>query len=311
MGGMRDGAECAKETLAAVIEALVLSRADDLGKCLSDAIWTANHKVYDRYRGEGGSTISAFLVDKNGVAAIGNVGDSRIYRFIPGSGSALQLTVDDTLEAQLRQAAGKAADDFHDPERGRLIQFIGIGRDLSPHIEVNRVSPESAYLLTSDGIHGMGNDLVSKMVAGSASATEATGRLATLSNWLGGYDNATAICAFPDTLEKFVANRSQKETLLTIWTPVTQCEFIVPEFAAVHGAGLSDGDHFAQSGLPSTQEAEIGKPAAQIEKKRERTRSVKKQKKPKQLSGKSRSEKTPEKAQMRIKFIQSNKRDDD
>ena len=100
-------------------------------------------------------------------AAVGNVGDSRLYRFAAG-GKLEQVTLDDGPirehfhnEEEARNMQKKLSRDprtFTYPEqnlfsaRNRITQCLGWGRT-KPAVQSLEVSPGEVLLLTSDGIH--------------------------------------------------------------------------------------------------------------------------------------------------------------
>jgi serine/threonine protein phosphatase PrpC len=311
LGGMKAGAECATQAISHLLEALISSREPDLISCLKTAIYIANESIYGRFRGEGGSTLSALLLEQaTGQMVIANVGDSRIYRFNPTKASSVeQLTVDDTLAARLPQFDG-APKGGYDPDRNRLIQFIGIGRDLQPSLSRVDVSRQrSGYLLTTDGVHSLGSELLSDIVAHASSAAETTERLITLSNWAGGQDNSTVICAFPRTLERFFAVKSQRASMLALWTPSTQCEFVSVDLHSFRpeirerDLPLPNSDH-----KDNEAAAPLGRQQADKNKiAKKNARRSKRQ--PQNLS--SKVEKKPEKEQMKIRFLSSYRKDVD
>jgi PPM family protein phosphatase len=141
MGGLRDGAECAEITVAAFFDALVTRASNPPMDRLEQAVRHANSEVYLSKSGTGGSTLSAILVESEHEIYSANVGDSRIYveRDTKGGGLS-RVTVDDSLE----EAFGG---------QGReLLQFVGIGRGLKPHI--NGMDPSiRSIAITTDGIH--------------------------------------------------------------------------------------------------------------------------------------------------------------
>ena len=114
MGGMKNGAECATLTFAALFSSLVQSKEVDLRNRLTDATHHANKAVHDYALGKGGATLSAVVIQKRGAAHYVNVGDSRITLTTRSSPNLNRLTIDDTL----KEAFGG--------QGGELVQFIGI-----------------------------------------------------------------------------------------------------------------------------------------------------------------------------------------
>jgi PPM family protein phosphatase len=141
MGGLREGAECAEITVAAFFDALVTMAARPARDRLEQAVRHANSEVYLSKGGSGGSTLSAVLVESDDEIYSANVGDSRIYVERGTEDHTLsRVTVDDSLE----EAFGG---------QGReLLQFVGIGKGLKPHID--KIGPAvRSIAITTDGIH--------------------------------------------------------------------------------------------------------------------------------------------------------------
>ncbi|OZS50730.1 hypothetical protein BST51_24500, partial [Vibrio vulnificus] len=147
----------------------------------------ADKAVYAQYQGNGGSTLSAFIFDSDGNSISINVGDSRIYCQLK-NGKFEQLSVDDTIAGQLKQQ--EVASSFNN----NLIQYIGMGSDIEPHIiKLPNTSNIQKLLLTSDGVHYIPSQTLSSLVSQNISPIELSKRLIDVSNWCGGHDNATAL----------------------------------------------------------------------------------------------------------------------
>lgn len=99
-----------------------------------------------------GTTIAAVVCRGNRVA-IGNVGDSRIYRF--RSGKLEQLSSDDTM-AGLMLGRGVISPDeaASHPMRSILTQAIGSQAEVDVHLREEELLPEDVLLLCSDGLYG-------------------------------------------------------------------------------------------------------------------------------------------------------------
>jgi len=181
MGGMREGRICANIALVEMIHYLVNNRVktQTLQECLELAIKVANDQVFTQYHEQGGTTLSAVALDNTAIIGI-NVGDSRIYQY--DNHSLNQISVDDTLEDRMK---------INNEISKNLIQYIGMGKDLMPNIL--NLSLEKGLLLTSDGIHNIGNDHLKEIIKNASSASDAVTKLIYLAGWLGGKDNASLI----------------------------------------------------------------------------------------------------------------------
>lgn len=185
LGGMRSGREAALLGLSCFVSRMIrTARVESLERVVG-AIEHANMEVFKVVRGNGGTTLSSILVHRSGPTIIGHAGDSRIYA-IDGT-DLRQLSYDDTLEAALNKSAGQASV-LRD---NRLIQFVGIGKDLEPHVFPIPETEAHAFLLTSDGAHDVPHHLLRRAVVGPRQAPDLAKKLIQLSESLGGLDNAT------------------------------------------------------------------------------------------------------------------------
>ena len=188
IGGMRDGGPCAAIALGTFLA--VLSQNAQLGSDQSEewihrAVTAANQAVFSKLRGNGGSTLVAVLIRPDHPASWLSVGDSRVYR---STGSELtQISVDDTIAGQLGKGAGTNI------EQSKLLQFIGMGDDLEPHINEFNGEPLDAVVLTSDGVHYLAPtpELLGHIVGNAPDPGACVKRLVDLAKWCGGPDNAT------------------------------------------------------------------------------------------------------------------------
>jgi len=183
IGGMKSGAECASLALGTFLEAVV-SEAQHLidpREWLWRASMRANKAVYDIYRGDGGSTLVALLLSNGQRPMWLSIGDSRVY--LAGDAKILQLSRDDTLEGQLGRATGA--------RRSDLLQFVGIGDALEPHVEPLPGDATGTLMLTSDGVHFIEENYLAKVVHFAPDVGVCAKRLTELAKMLGGPDNAS------------------------------------------------------------------------------------------------------------------------
>lgn len=186
MGGMRDGEVCAAMAVAAFFAKFSheYSLNVPVENALADAIKYANSSIFDVYRGGGGATLSAvFISEQMGVHGV-NVGDSRIY--LSELGLLKQVSVDDTIMARLPEHAGLI------DVGNRLLQFVGVGPEIEPHIIHIEASEGARLLLTSDGVHFYERSVLEGVVNNSSDNGVVVKRLVEISKWLGGSDNASA-----------------------------------------------------------------------------------------------------------------------
>lgn len=187
MGGMTDGAECASIAVATFLSSCIRNRDLDPTDRLKVAVENANTNVNSEYHEKGGATLSAFLIDSEGSFVAVNVGDSRVYSFSEKN-KLQQLSEDDTLAGQLNHG-GEAS-----RLSNELLQFVGMGDDLEPHlIALPELDSISQLLLTSDGAHFVNRATLESVVQYSSEPTLAANRLIELSKWCGGKDNASVV----------------------------------------------------------------------------------------------------------------------
>lgn len=187
IGGMRNGATCAAMVIGTFL-ATVNQHAQmtaDPEDWIRRAANAANQAVFSRFRGEGGSTLVALIVRPGDVAYWLSVGDSRVYR---STGKNLtQTSVDDTIAGQLgkRLQAGV--------EQSKLLQFMGMGDELEPHIAKFDDEPVDAVVLTTDGVHYLESapGWLGQIVNNAPDPGVCVKRLVDLAKWCGGPDNAT------------------------------------------------------------------------------------------------------------------------
>jgi PPM family protein phosphatase len=201
MGGLRDGGECAEITVAAFFDAMVTMATRPPWDRLDQAVRRANSEVHLSKGGSGGSTLSAILVESEQEIYSANVGDSRIYVERGSEGAELsRATVDDSLE------------DAFGGQGRELLQFVGIGKGLKPHI--SRLEPSvRSIAITTDGIHFLDSSLLENIYLRAPDRRSAADRLIALSRWFGGPDNATIAIVDPantiGNLEEFDASYAE------------------------------------------------------------------------------------------------------
>lgn len=219
IGGLDRGKEAA--TLAASVFAsrVLRSGKHTLHERLRLGVLTANDAVYQLLRGRGGTTVCAAIIPNQGEVVFLNVGDSRVYGVTPGR-EVKQLSTDDTLAGYL------GARNNGDAHRNQLVQYVGMGEGIEPHIQT--VSPREfgSVLLTSDGIHGVPLQAFSEAIRVPSENMDLVDRLISLSDALGGRDNATAV-VLPIQLPVLNQLREQGLTI-EFWSVSNHLEVWVP-----------------------------------------------------------------------------------
>lgn len=188
IGGMRDGSACAALALGTFLGSIYQhgqSASSSSVDWLRHAVNAANKAVFTSFRGDGGSTLVALLVRPGQHACWLSVGDSRVYR---STGKDLtQVSVDDTIAGQLGKSPEAAF------EQSKLLQFIGMGDGLEPHIAELDRQPADAVVLTTDGVHYLAHTpgWLGQIVGNARDPGMCVKRLIDLAKWCGGTDNAT------------------------------------------------------------------------------------------------------------------------
>jgi serine/threonine protein phosphatase PrpC len=185
IGGLARGDEAAVLAISVFTSRVLRTPKQLPSERLHSAAMAANDAVYSAFRGRGGSTLASVLVPAQEQAAGVNVGDTRIYG-LTQSGEAKQLSIDDTL-GELLGSPNAAT-----PNRHKLVQYVGMGEGLEPHILHPAKREFEDILITSDGAHNVPKDAFSQMMRVPSTNLDLVSRLLTLSEVLGGQDNATA-----------------------------------------------------------------------------------------------------------------------
>lgn len=195
IGGMRDGATCAAMAISTFLTTMyqhAQGGSDSSEDWIRKAVTAANKTVFAKFHGDGGATLVALLIRPGYSACWLSVGDSRVYR---STGKNLtQISVDDTIAGQL----GKSHEAM--PEQSQLLQFVGMGDELEPHIAKLEPLPTKfdheladAVVLTTDGVHFLdpSTGLLGQIVSNAPDPGMCVKRLVDLAKWCGGPDNAT------------------------------------------------------------------------------------------------------------------------
>ncbi len=165
MGGGEGGAE-ASEIVCCTISEAVARRMDFANRLhlVDDALLKANSSIHDYAVAHGYAkmattgTVLVLDAEESDNAVVGNIGDSRIYRF--RHGELKQLTRDHTMANEL--VSGRP------PSTGALARKCSLSHVLTraigvePELAVDwrriEVRPGDAFLLCSDGVYDMVDD---------------------------------------------------------------------------------------------------------------------------------------------------------
>ena len=203
MGGGEAGGE-ASEVVCRNVSAVLHDYASfaDRVRLVDDAIHRADGEIRAISATAGyrhmGSTAAVFVSDGKRIAAIGNVGDSRVYRM--RAGKLQQLTRDHTMAEELlsrrpAQGAKPLADIRYLALSHVLTRAVGVGQErLKVDWHKVDVVEGDVLLLCSDGVHGfVPHPVLLGAVQAGGSAREIVDRIATLVVESGARDNYSAI----------------------------------------------------------------------------------------------------------------------
>ena len=200
MGGHAAG-ETASEMAVRIISREVgcplgLSQVEVEGRVRA-AIQAANAAIYERARADsdlrGMGTTTTVLVLMPGWYLIGQVGDSRAYRF--RNGELVQLTRDHSFVLELVEAGVLTVEQARvHPCRNVITRCLGSSCEVAPDIYLGSLEPGDILLLASDGLTVMLEDEhLIQILSTDLSPVHWVDRMVTEANRRGGWDNITAI----------------------------------------------------------------------------------------------------------------------
>ncbi|MGL6380722.1 PP2C family protein-serine/threonine phosphatase [Aeromonas caviae] len=211
MGGMRDGEHAAELAISTFFNSVLESIHLGSEQAITQATLAANNAVFAFANGKGGSTLSALLLCSDDVNVTVNVGDSRIYAKDYALNKLIRLSVDDSLA----EAVGGSGTE--------LLQFIGMGEGIKPHV-APLTSDVSQIYLTTDGVHYIEPKTLSDIVENAERVNQIVERLIATARWCGGPDNAS-ICAVDLELLTF-EEHVDDTTVIKVSDPYTSMQFI-------------------------------------------------------------------------------------
>lgn len=286
IGGMEDGDTCAAMAIAVFIAAIdQCAQSVDVSSdnWLRQGAYAANQAVFSKFRASGGSTLVALLIRPGCPPYWLSIGDSRVYSM--DEKTLTQCSIDDTIAGQL----GKAPEDAS--EQSRLLQFVGMGADLEPHIASLDPDSVDAIILTTDGVHYLAQTpgWLGQIVRHSPDPGVCVKRLIDLAKWCGGPDNATvAIITLPVDI--------QPETrlpfpCLDVWDAYGELRIANTTFEKAHSYPVASSAEFDQTAR-ATSASSVGRLDPVVEHpsssqpKQSKTRRAKTPRKPKKSAGK-------------------------
>ncbi|MFO0750400.1 MAG: protein phosphatase 2C domain-containing protein [Myxococcota bacterium] len=167
-----------------------------LGENLLDqAILVAHRRVIEarpRNVSRMGTTLAALYLDREaGLAVLGHVGDSRVYRW--RAGELTQLTRDHSMVEELRASGAIGPDDSLPGMAHIVTRALGVEGWSRPTVTALRPEPGDRYLLCTDGLCGvLDADSIAAHLAYPSRAAAAE-RLVHAALEAGSNDNITAV----------------------------------------------------------------------------------------------------------------------
>jgi protein phosphatase len=199
MGGHAAGREAAELALATIFE--TFDRAPDgatPAQVLRDSIEEASRRVHVMQTnevsfGRPGSTVVAALMHAGGTE-IAHVGDSRAY--LVHEGQILRATRDHSVVQEMVDRGLITADQAaQHPDANRITRALGMTAEVAADVRpeaVHHVTGDT-FVLCSDGLTDLVDDLEILLLVGDSPAAQAVGRLVDLANARGGHDNISVL----------------------------------------------------------------------------------------------------------------------
>ena len=168
------------------------------GNRLRTAIFLANRKVFraaessDDYGGMGTTIVGLLITGSH--AAIGSVGDSRVY--LLADGHLEQVTTDDSWAATIlaQDPKMRPEDVANHPMRNVLTNVLGGRQTVDIHLHERELKGGEVLLLCSDGVHGvLAADDLKSVLQGTPDPEAAAGAIVRQAIDAGSRDNVTAL----------------------------------------------------------------------------------------------------------------------
>jgi len=238
VGGSEYGDQAASIAIASIISDLAQQQGRSSLKELTVAlVRRADDLVRKELQGRGATTLVMLLASTNGHLVCANVGDSRAYSWDTSSSKLDQITVDDTIENELKNIPGDHNALINARRlQGRLSQAIGESGRVSDDLRVQIYAKErfcNSAVLGSDGLWHAAKDFET-IVGNSATPMDAVRRAIALANWVGGVDNASMI-AIGD-MERLCGPRQtessigRQQTGITLWTALSKIKLLTNDW---------------------------------------------------------------------------------
>jgi serine/threonine protein phosphatase PrpC len=220
MGGHLAGEVASQTAVETLVDTFPTSLPTDIPNALTQSFLAANQAVFERGRGNMGTTAVALLIYRN-LAFIANVGDSRAYLF--RNGELRQVSVDHSfVEEQVRAGLLTREQAARSHVRNIITRAVGHQRDVQVDVFREPVQAGDMFLLCSDGLHGYVEESVLADLLRRGPFNQIVPAMIKLANDAGGPDNITAIVVRVDELDAVDANDPLLAALLTQAPPAAR-----------------------------------------------------------------------------------------
>jgi protein phosphatase len=141
---------------------------------------------------EMGTTVAVALV-KDGRVYLGNLGDSRVYRF--RKGHLRQLSKDHSVVGELVSKGKLSVEDAENHDAAHEItHYVGMEEKADPHVRSFALSKGDRIVLCTDGLTSMVSDReIAEIIRKYVKADSTCKALIDAANAAGGHDNITVI----------------------------------------------------------------------------------------------------------------------
>ena len=233
MGGHLAGEVASQTAVETLIETFPATIPHDIPAALTAGLKAANLAVFERGRGNMGTTAVALLVYNN-LAFIANVGDSRAY--LLRNNELRQISIDHSfVEEQVRAGLLTREQAHHSHVRNIITRAVGNQRDIQVDVFRETVQVGDVFLLCSDGLHGYVEEPTLVEVMQNTAFEQIVPTMIKLANDAGGPDNITAVLVRVDELDQIAATDPLLASLVTGNPAADTLEFDVDDDVGPNG----------------------------------------------------------------------------
>lgn len=197
MGGHKAGDLASSYAVQKIVEAVTRSADVRPALILQKAIRYANYCLYEKageceeYQGMG-TTLVVLTVFEDEALAV-NIGDSRLYEI--ADGQIRQISEDHSLVAELvRKGELSPSEARRHPDKNIITRALGIQEETEMDLFPIHVKPGNRYLLCSDGLSNMVEDMeLCQIIRQDKKLYDIGGELIMEANEHGGLDNIAVV----------------------------------------------------------------------------------------------------------------------